>query len=376
MTYARSRLWLGMTAVGTVTLAAAAMLISQAHVGALQLSGGTGMQEFLLILGAVGLWAAVLLPFDFVGGYLLPRRFQRVAPSLPSFTLGWTRGVVIQSLLIAAFLWSILQAAQVGGLMAAIGAVTVAQVGLVAGQKHVAAMVARLRVRKAESNRGSTEESTVVAATHSDSGFTGSIVGLPGFEEVIVPQSWFSQLEANQLNAELTRRCGVIQSGSRTRGIVLAIAVNTLTFAACTQLPTAGISTVSELITASLYFTLVSLAWLLVLPRWSREGVFEADRLAFEAGVPVNVLEAAAESIEPLHDDEPKRSRRLESVFHPVPCVNRRVAELSLRIRSIRGFWNVARMTLFLSWSCGGFLSRAVHCNIGRPELWVMLPVD
>ena len=376
MTDARSRLLLGTTAVGTVTLAATAMLISQAHVGALQLSGGTGMQEFLLVLGAMGIWAAVLLPFDFVGGYLLPRRFQRVAPSLAGFTLGWTRGVLVQSLLIAAFLGSILQAAQVGGLMAVIGAVTVAQVGLVAGQKHVAAMVARLGVRKAESIRSSTENRTIVAATHSDSGFTGSIVGLPGLEQVIVPRAWLDRLEVNQLHTELTRRCGVIQSGSRTRGIILAIAVNTLTLATCTQLPTAGVSTVSELITTSLYFTLVSFAWLLVLPRWSREGVFEADRLAFEAGVPVNVLEATAESIESLHDDEPKRSRRLESIFHPVPCVNRRVAELSLRIRSIRGFWNVARMTLFLSWSCGGFLSRAVHCNIGRPELWVMLPVD
>jgi hypothetical protein len=63
-------------------------------------------------------------------------------------------------------------------------------------------------------------------------------------------------------------------------------------------------------------------------------------------------------------------------VFHPVPCVRRRVAELSLRLRSIRGYWNVARLTLFLSWPCGGFLSRAVHCNIGRPELWVLLPTD
>ena len=132
----------------------------------------------------------------------------------------------------------------------------------------------------------------------------------------------------------------------------------------------------SGLISALLYFALLSFVWLLVLPRWSREGVFEADRFAYEANVPIHILEATAESIESLHDAEPRRSRRVESVFYPVPCVRRRVAELSLRIRAIRGFWNVARMTLFLSWACGGFLSRAVHCNIGRPELWVMPPVD
>ncbi len=33
-------------------------------------------------------------------------------------------------------------------------------------------------------------------------------------------------------------------------------------------------------------------------------------------------------------------------------------------------------MSLFLSWACFGFLSRAVHCNSGIPELWVLLPCD
>ncbi|WP_146526280.1 hypothetical protein [Novipirellula artificiosorum] len=38
--------------------------------------------------------------------------------------------------------------------------------------------------------------------------------------------------------------------------------------------------------------------------------------------------------------------------------------------------WHAARMTLFVSWACMGMLVRAVHCNVGRPELWVMLPTD
>jgi len=365
-----------MTAVGTITLTSIALLTSQLHSNPLNTVSGANGREFTFLLAAVGLWAIILLPFDLVGGYLLPKHFQRAAPPLSRFATSWTRGVLVQTSLIATVLWCILQAAQFGGLLAAAGTVVVAQVSLIACQKNVAAMVAGLSIRKSESSRDSQDRQPMITATHSDSGFTGSIVGLPGLEEVIVPQSWVTQLDPNQLRTELIRRTGVIQSGSRTRGVILAIAVNTMTFAACAKLPTAGIATVAELISTSLYFTLVSFAWLLVLPRLSREGVFEADRLAFDKGVSVGVLEATAESIESLHDDEPKRSRRLESVFHPIPCVKRRVAELSLRIRSIRGFWNVARLTLFLSWSCGGFLSRAVHCNIGRPELWVMLPTD
>lgn len=375
MTYARSRLWLGMSAVGTIVLVATVILATQGYSNLLGVPGGADGREFMLLAEAVGLWATVMIPFDFVGGYLLPKRFERSVPSLPQFVLRWARGVLVQSGLIAIFLWCILQAAQFGGLFAAIITVVMAQMGLIACQKHVASMVARLRSPDA-GPCGFREQGFVVATSSSDTGFTGSIVGLPGFEKVIVPESWVCNLNAEQLTAEITRRRGAIQTGSRTRGVVLAFAVNTLTFAVCTQLPFAGVLTVSELLSASLYFTLASFVWLLILPRWSREGVFEADRFAVETGVPVELLKETAESIESLHDDESKRSRQLESVFHPIPCVKRRVAELSLRIRSFRGFWNVARMTLFLSWSCGGFLSRAVHCNIGRPELWVMLPAD
>ena len=141
MTYARSRLWLGMTAVGTITLTAMALLASQLHSNALQVASGADGWEFMLLVVAVGLWAAVLFPFDFVGGYLLPKHFQRAAPPLSRFALGWMRGVLVQSGLIALLLWCILQAAQIGGLLAAIGTVIVTQLSLVACQKHVAAMV-------------------------------------------------------------------------------------------------------------------------------------------------------------------------------------------------------------------------------------------
>jgi hypothetical protein len=33
-------------------------------------------------------------------------------------------------------------------------------------------------------------------------------------------------------------------------------------------------------------------------------------------------------------------------------------------------------MMLYLSWAGIGGLSRAVHCNVGRPPLWVLLPGD
>jgi hypothetical protein len=376
MTYARSRLWLGMTTVGVLTVLAAIILASQVHASAIPVASDRDAEEFLAVLAAVSIWATALLPFDFIGGYALPKRFGKAAPAFPNFAWNWIRAVSIQCVLIAICLWFTLQAGQAGGLIASVSVVFTAQIALVISQKRLARIIANVDVQPYRTRSKPVAEPRVAAASHVDTGFTGAIVGLPGFEEVIMPQSWLHRLSREEFDAELKRRAGAIQSGSRARGVVLAITINTLSFAACTQLPSAGATTVSALISALLYFALLSFVWLLVLPRWSREGVFEADRFAYEANIPIHILEATAESIESLHDDEPRRSRRVESVFHPVPCVKRRVAELSLRIRSIRGYWNVARMTLFLSWACGGFLSRAVHCNIGRPELWVMPPVD
>jgi hypothetical protein len=37
---------------------------------------------------------------------------------------------------------------------------------------------------------------------------------------------------------------------------------------------------------------------------------------------------------------------------------------------------NVARQALWLGWGTMSPISRVVHCNVGRPALWAMLPGD
>ena len=375
MTYARSRLWLGVTTVGTLVVVATCLLMSQGHADFIGSASDSNAGELKSIAICVAAFATLMIPFDLLGGIVLPRRFGRKTPRLPRLILSWLRAVLIQSACLTASLWIVLQAGQTIGIAGAIAAVVMIQIGLVATQKWLAILTGGISL---ESNVADIDAAgpRIATAHHMDSGFTGSIVGLPGSEEVVVPQSWQSRMTPEELDTQLVRRIGAIRTGSRTRGLLLALLVNTGTFGICAVLPNAGVTTVPQLATAALYFTFASFLWLLLLPRTSREGVFEADRFAFDNGHSVRQIEATANHIESLHDDEPQRSRRLESIFHPVPCVQRRVAELSLRTRSIDGCWNAARMTLFLSWACGGFLSRAVHCNIGRPELWVILPTD
>jgi hypothetical protein len=81
------------------------------------------------------------------------------------------------------------------------------------------------------------------------------------------------------------------------------------------------------------------------------------------------------ETLDRRLDGEPLRPRGIEAIFHPVPSVTSRRERLNAA-SSGRGAYQAARMALPLSWACLGLLGRAVHCNCGRPALWVMLPGD
>ena len=77
-------------------------------------------------------------------------------------------------------------------------------------------------------------------------------------------------------------------------------------------------------------------------------------------------------------EDELDRGRIVETIFHPVPAPAQRAMALRYPTPEPARFipWRVARLSLFTSWASLSLLSRAVHCNIGRPDLWVMYPGD
>ncbi|HBV65852.1 MAG TPA: hypothetical protein DEF45_22850 [Rhodopirellula sp.] len=137
--------------------------------------------------------------------------------------------------------------------------------------------------------------------------------------------------------------------------------------------PGAGVTSVAELTMTCLGFTLWSFLGLLTLPTLSRQAAFAIDNQGVARGVPSASLTRSLCIIDQQQDDEQERPRIIETIFHPVPSVGRRHdrGKASTPIA-----WHVARTALFLSWACMGLLVRAVHCNVGRPELWVMYPTD
>ena len=375
----------GISGVGTIVLVSTAALVlgwPRVFLPTAQESFGN---EVATLLAVLLFHAAVLAPFDVVGGHVIPVGFGRSDVPPHRFALIWLRGVAVQLAMFLACGLSLLTAGRAGGLPAAIAVFAGWMVALMLLQGFLARTLGGLRVVKAPlddlrgelSRRGvAVPQATVLAGR--DIGFTGGVVGAPGRERLLVPSHWRRGLGDEGLKAELLRWASVVRSGSRWRGIAAAFAWNLGGFVLASFLPGADVVSVAGLVTIVLGFTLWSFIGLLVLPSLSRPAVLAADRRALEAGADAAALEQTIERLDRLQDDEPDRTGVVETIFHPLPARARRIARMKADdgVASMGGAWHAARMALFLSWAGLGLLSRAVHCNSGRPELWALLPCD
>ncbi|GJM25671.1 MAG: hypothetical protein DHS20C16_20860 [Phycisphaerae bacterium] len=199
--------------------------------------------------------------------------------------------------------------------------------------------------------------------------------GLPGIERLWAPALWFEQLPSELLSAQMTCRRTQVATGTRARGVWLALTWNLGGFFLSALLPGSGVATIEGLLTLALWFTLWSFIGLLILPTPSRRGVYAADAQTLRNGVDECNLRKTIETLDRWQDNESERPNGVEAIFHPVPSVANRLARLKAPSSTL-GAYHAARMALPTSWVCLGFLGRAVHCNCGRRELWVMLPGD
>ena len=387
MSYARSRLWLGISGVGFIVMLSVSCLAMKTPYVLLP-SGVTWSWSDLvaLVAGFTGL-VAIMLPFDVVGGYLLPSRAGRSEGSVKSFLLNWGQGVTVQAgffvtsgLLILALgrCYGLLGASLAVGVLCLVLVTFQFRLGVLAGtlqQRKEVSEADRVRLRAAArlTSACGWQRREIVLVSHSDMGFMGGIVGLPRREKIVVPEGMLSRLSTDELAATIARRLEAIDTGSRTRGLAVAVGWVLLGFNLSAMSPGAGVTSVAELTMTCLGFTLWSFLGLLTLPTLSRQAAFAIDNQVVARGVPSASLTRSLCIIDQQQDDEQERPRIIETIFHPVPSVGRRHdrGKASTPIA-----WHVARTALFLSWACMGLLVRAVHCNVGRPELWVMYPTD
>jgi hypothetical protein len=388
MTYARARLSLGIINVAFWVVVVSVCLIvglplrlfGVAEVSATETAGRIAL---ILIL-----YNLCCLPFEFIGGYTLPRRYSKPTPNLGEFVLSWIRGSAVQFLVM--FVTGMLlitagkQSNTTGVVLFVAGAVMVfllwAQLPLarLASNIRPAAVVDLEGVRKTLEKWGLQMPEDLGVYSSNDPSFVGGLAGLPGIERFVIPASWFDTLNVDGVAAQIARRIGIVQNESRTRGVFLAIVWNLLGFWISINVTGSGaINSVRGLFTVSLWFTLWSALGMVVMPTFSRPGVYEADRFAKKTGVPQEVMEKVITELDKQQDDEPTRSNWEEWIFHPTPSADNRIVELNRkRTRTPFGAWHAFSIALYTSWGCLGFLSRAEHGIIGRPSLWVMYPGD
>ena len=380
MTYARARLWLGITGVGSlVTLSVLALLFQWQSVFSAD-TCSLSIEQFGQLASFAGLFMLWLIPFDFLGGYWLPKKFGKSRDSFSSWLVRYVPAVLGQASLFVLFGSLILTLSKllgtVGGLLAITSGVGICL--LVRNQ-----WVVRRRVQSALVSNKLTDAIALIqdwqifvpktlVVRHSDIGFTGGIIGVGKYARIVIPESWL-EFSTTQLAAAIARRAIAIESGSYRLGLIVAFTWNVVGFMLCTLLPGAGLASVASLIATIFGFTLWSFLGLLVLPTVSRNASLKIDQTLVGMGVTESLIFQTANEMDQLQDGEPERPALIETIFHPVPNVASRNS--SCPINGLVA-WNVARTTLFFSWPCFGFLSRAVHCNVGRPELWTMLPTD
>ena len=360
VTYARARLFLGITTVGSMVTLCAVALFLRLPQQFFSMSPNNIADTAKGLTLIFGLYAAIALPFDLIGGYVLERVFKRDVPHLVSFVYRLVRGIIGQgAVYISCGLALIAMHTRFGNIGVVIMFATL-QLTLIVCQLPLAMFVGGLkRTQDGLSGQGPYG--------------TGGVTGILGSETVVLPMHWESVLSSDQLSVMESRRRYAIASGLRRNGVLLALAWNIGGFAISVALA-GGAGSVASLLTTALYFSLTSFVGLLVLPKPSQNAVLQTDAGIINSGNR-DALVASIRALASIQDDEATRHSAVQLIFHPIPSVSLRT-ENTLQNTNQLAAWNAARLAIFLSWAGLSFVSRAVHCNVGRPDVWVLLPCD
>ena len=225
MTYARSRLCLGISGVGLqVVLSIASLWFGLPHRLLRGLSDSAAISLTLLC------FICISIPCDVIGGYYLPRQHKRTQIRPHIFFAAWIRGVLSQALIMVACAVALLEAGRWGGTGAGIACFTLLMLVLLAAQSMLARLVGGLTTMSRGIDPDAVKDPADAAFRlpsaffrSSDPGFVGGLVGFPTAERLIVPDAWHRTLPSDVVATELTRRRGVIATGARTRGLLVAI---------------------------------------------------------------------------------------------------------------------------------------------------------
>lgn len=369
--YPRARLRLGVVAVGTmVTVCALGLTLDAADwLDAIAAESSHGDLGALGIF--VGFFLLLGLPFDLLGGRLLPLAYGRPARSRWEFSSGLVRGILVHGAFQFFCAWGLLHSLRSGGWSLATVFLGASLLFLAIAQRTLAMWIGDVR----EQDRSPVLANAIGVLASSEAGFAGGITGLPGLERIDVPSRWRSEWPAAQIHLAQARRRHAVLSGLYLKGASLAVAWNAAGAALAAWVIGTPEGRVGEVAVFSFLVTLWNFVGLLVLPTASRNAVLAMDQEMMTQGRSAQELAELAAECSRLQDGEIARHDRIETFFHPIPSLEQRRVGLEARAGGFAG-WNASRQMLYFSWPMLGMVSRAVHGNVGRPTFWVMPPAD
>jgi len=352
---ARRRLGLGITNVGFWVVAAV--------LGLLWLDWGRRVPSDLdpvwIGVGCV----AVQALFDVVGGWWL---MPAPRPSGMDFFRGWLRGVGVHTAMLAvagSFAWLSLR--WTGGFCAGVAVASVF-LGLARGVVHRALHGGRVRIRLLESGQ------VVLAAEVGDPAFTGGVIGFGRGAGILIPERWRDGLPRAELDLEIFRRRWEIERGLPLRAFLLLLMWNVLgVWIGEITTHWSSLPAAFALLALACWMTLWTFLSLLVLPFLGQGTVHAADRAAADSGMdPSEWIRLFPK----LTGEDGNSKAPLQNIFYPIPSAELRLRSLK---ESRRGLvlGPVARGNLYYSLAGLTLLGRSVHCNVGRPGLWVFPPM-
>ena len=353
---ARRRLILGISNVGFWVAASVAGLLWSAVFGPPSIDQ-PGLLKFMI--GMV----AVQSLFDFVGGTVLMP--PDCAASLRFFR-SWFRGVLVHSALLCGAgvlgCWSFRLS---NGFCLSIAA---ASLGLFFFRRQILRLVSGVKSSPSSfaGNAGWEVDSL-------DPSFTGGTTGIGPKAMILLPASWKTELTTEEIQTLVQRRLWAIKNNLPARAFLIALSWN---LAGCKigslLMGLASLPLEQAMLLQCAWMTVWGFLALLFLPSLSRSSVFGADRAAAAQGCDAK---GWIRKFPTLTGEDGNAKTLVQRVFYPIPSA----AERLLRLDNSSlppPFGNVARSNLFLSLATLTMLGRCVHCNVGRPELWIFPPSD
>jgi hypothetical protein len=361
---ARKRLFLGISNVGLwVVLSLAALWVTLRHPD--QLRPGAGLFGIL------------------AGIFLMQALFDRLGSlwsETPSRTGSWrllARGWILHTVLLSAVLGlHALNHLWTGNFCLAL---TAAWAALILFRGPLLTVLTGHSPRLVQgatppSDGSSTDPLPFLEVEIQDPSFTGSWIGWGRWTRPLLPASWGERIPPGFRATEIARRQAMISAGLPDRSSLVLL----LFYLVGSEVGRRWVlGPVGELTPAlvgqAAWMTLWTFLGLLVLPSPSRGSVLWADRQAADSGHPA---EPWVEAFPRLVGEDGSDRPWVQRIFYPIPSAGTRRRHLHDSPSAGPGWLPgpLARTHLYLSLATLTPLGRTVHCNVGRPALWIHPP--